>query len=270
MNTIRSAAVAGSFYPAEADTLVRMISSQLDKASVLPALTHPKAIISPHAGYIYSGEIAASAYKQLQAIKDHIKRVILIGPSHHVAFSGFAVSSATCFSTPLGTIPLDSEAHAILATHHNVNVIDQAHQAEHSLEVQLPFLQTVLDDFTIVPIITGNASPQQVAELINLLWDGSETLVIISSDLSHYHDYNTAQQLDKITAQAILNLDINTVDAEHACGCIGIRGLLYFARQHPLIIHAVDIRNSADTAGSRDSVVGYGAFVFEEVEHVSD
>jgi AmmeMemoRadiSam system protein B len=264
MKTIRPAAVAGSFYPADPDSLARLITSQLEKVKLLSPPPHPKAFIAPHAGYIYSGEIAASAYKQILPIKNQIKRVILIGPSHHIAFNGLAISSADYFSTPLGNIPLDSDAHTLLATHHNVTVSNQAHQAEHSLEVQLPFLQTVLDEFTIVPIITGDATPQQVATIIDLLWGSTETLLVISSDLSHYHDYHTARQLDKKTTQAILNLDIQAIDPELACGCTGIRGLLYFASQHPMTIKALDIRNSGDTAGDRNSVVGYGAFLFEE------
>jgi AmmeMemoRadiSam system protein B len=257
----RQPAVAGSFYPANPQQLQSMLTQYLQTAET-DAPT-PKAIIAPHAGYIYSGEIAATAYARLKKAHALIKRVVIIGPSHRVGFQGLAVSQATHFITPLGAIPVDSNAVQTIARLPFVQYIEQAHSHEHSLEVQLPFLQAVLDDFSIVPIVAGDASPEQVSQVLAALWGGTETLIIISSDLSHYHDYQTAQQLDKATSAAIENLQYEKLNFESACGRIPISGLLKLARDHALTIKNIDLRNSGDTAGDKQRVVGYGAYIID-------
>jgi AmmeMemoRadiSam system protein B len=264
MENIRPAAVSGMFYPENPDVLRDMIKQELSQAIPASITTAPKVLIVPHAGYIYSGSIAASAFVLLQPCRQLIKRVVLIGPSHRVGFNGAALSSADDFDTPLGTIPVDKDAQAKLSGIADIHVINKAHAAEHSLEVQLPFLQCILDKFAIVPIVAGDADPQLIAKIIETLWGGPETLIVISSDLSHFYQYQTAQRLDQATSQAILDLDVNAIDPQHACGCVGIRGLLTFAQRHPLEVSVLDLRNSGDTAGSKDSVVGYGAYLFTE------
>lgn len=265
MGNIRLPAVAGLFYPADPDILNDTIERDLSQISSISVTSSPKVLIVPHAGYIYSGPIAASAFALLKQSRHLIKRVVIIGPSHRVGFNGVAISSADYFDMPFGRIAIDKVAQEKLLDIVGVHKFDEAHIAEHSLEVQLPFLQYILDDFSIVPIVAGDASPELVAEIIKTLWGGPETLFVISSDLSHYHDYQTAQQLDQSTSQAILDLDVNTIDSQHACGCVGIRGLLTFAQHHPLKASILDLRNSGDTAGSKDKVVGYGAYSFCEV-----
>lgn len=265
MQNTRPTAVAGLFYPALASVLAEMVDNDLAQASPSSEMHIPKALIVPHAGYIYSGPIAASAYQYLFPLSHIIKRVIIIGPSHRLGFQGVALSSADYFETPLSAIPIDKAAQAKLADITGVQILDLAHAAEHSLEVQLPFLQHVLNDFSIVPIVAGEASPELVAKVIDTLWGGSETLFIISSDLSHYHDYQTAQQLDKTTSQNIIDLNFRAVHPDDACGCVGIQGLLKFAHKHPLKPYLIDLRNSGDTAGTKKSVVGYGAYLFEEI-----
>ncbi|NOQ81113.1 MAG: AmmeMemoRadiSam system protein B [Methylophaga sp.] len=264
MNIVRKTAVAGLFYPADARELSDIIHQGFAQAVPASEGLIPKALIVPHAGYIYSGAIAASAYNYLKPLHHIINRVVIIGPSHRVGFNGLALSNADYFTTPLGHIRLDKQFQQELSHITGVMVSEQAHAAEHSLEVQLPFLQQSLDDFSIIPIVAGNASPELVAQVIETLWGGPETLIVISSDLSHYHDYQTAQQLDNITSQAILDLNFNAIHSNNACGCIGVNGLLKFAHKHPLIPSVIDLRNSGDTAGSKDSVVGYGAYLFEE------
>jgi len=223
----------------------------------------PKAIIVPHAGYIYSGPIAASAYARLKKAHDRITRVVLIGPSHRVAFRGLAVSRAETFTTPLGRVAVDQAAVQSIVQLPFVEYIEQAHTYEHSLEVQLPFLQEVLDNFEIVPIVAGDASPEQVSQVLDALWGGDETLIVISSDLSHYHDYATAQQLDASTSLVIEQLQYERLASESACGKVPVSGLLKLARKKSLSVTTIDLRNSGDTAGDRDRVVGYGAYVIE-------
>ncbi len=261
MTRIREPAVAGMFYPADAVELRNMVNRFL--AAAKPVAASPKAIIVPHAGYIYSGEVAASAYKALESIRDRIKRVVLLGPSHRVAIDGLALSSADCFTTPLGAVPVDKQAAGLLSDLPQVRIFDDAHALEHSLEVQLPFLQQVLDEFALVPLVVGDASAEQVAEVIERLWDGPETLIVISSDLSHYQDYSTAQQLDEATCRAIETLHPEEIGYHDACGRNPVNGLLIAARHHGLKATTVDLRNSGDTAGPRDQVVGYGAWIFE-------
>jgi AmmeMemoRadiSam system protein B len=224
----------------------------------------PKAVIAPHAGYVYSGPIAASAYARFAAARECPKRVVLIGPSHRVPFSGLATTSAETWVTPLGAIPVDPAAIQQIRPLRQVSVLDQAHTYEHSLEVHLPFLQVVLVDFKIVPLVVGDASDEEVAEVIETLWDGDETRFVISSDLSHYHDYATARELDAATARAIESLKPQDIGEKDACGRVPIRGLLQAARRHGLHARTVDLRNSGDTAGPHNEVVGYGAFLFED------
>lgn len=258
---IREPAVAGRFYPANADELAKTVQQYLDAAE-----THagpvPKALIAPHAGYMYSGPIAASAYIQLIPAKFTINRVVLLGPSHHVALHGLATSSASHFATPLGLIPVDTQSIATISQLPQVSINNEAHAMEHSLEVHLPFLQQVLDEFSLVPLVVGQSSPEEVHQVIAQLWDGPETLIIISSDLSHYHEYSIAKQLDQKTSEAIEHLDYQHIKYENACGRDPVNGLLHFAKQIGIKATAIDVRNSGDTAGSHDQVVGYGAYLF--------
>jgi len=259
----RPPAVAGMFYPAERERLHRDITQYLQEAPAAPANEPvPKAIVVPHAGYVYSGPVAATAYARLHPARDIIRRVVLLGPSHRVPLFGLATSSATSFTTPLGAIPVDMDALKSIADLPQVKRLDEAHALEHSLEVHLPFLQEVLHNFTLVPLVVGEADPAQVAEVLERLWGGPETLIVISSDLSHYHDYDTARRLDKSTSRAIETLNLEDVHSENACGCRPLAGLLYLARKKGMKAETIDLRNSGDTAGSKDQVVGYGAYVF--------
>lgn len=263
MTKIREPAVSGAFYPADPDQLKQMLRHYLKDAPIGEKV--PKAIIAPHAGYIYSGPIAAMAYARLQSAKEIINRVILIGPSHRVGFKGLAVCTAEQFSTPLGKIEVDMDAVKEIAELPFINYLDQAHELEHSLEVHLPFLQTVLKEFTLVPVVAGDASAEQVFQLIDRFWGKAETLIVISSDLSHFHDYETAQKLDRATSENIEKLQYENLDGNAACGCVAVSGLLALARKKGLQIKTIDLRNSGDTAGSGDKnrVVGYGAYVIE-------
>lgn len=256
---VRLPAVAGTFYPNDPVALRRTIDRFLASAKQVAAA--PKALIAPHAGYIYSGPVAASAYATLSNLQSPVERVVLVGPSHRVGFDGLALSGAAFYSTPLGDIPIDTGAQNEVMDLEAVRVIDQAHALEHSLEVHLPFLQQVLGDFKLVPVVTGDASAEQVGELLDRLWGGPESLIVISSDLSHYHDYATARRLDFATSQAIEALAWQDLDEESACGRVPIRGLLYSAGERSLTVRTLDLRNSGDTAGSRDRVVGYGAYL---------
>ena len=265
----RPAAVAGMFYPGDARTLAGEVDALLATAqanrAVSPALTfeQPKALIAPHAGYIYSGPIAASAYALLAPYAQTIRRVVLLGPCHRVAVRGLALPTADAFDTPLGRVPVDREAVAALAGLPQVVVSGAAHAQEHSLEVQLPFLQRMLGEFAIVPLAVGDASADEVADVLDRLWGGPETLILISSDLSHYHRYDDAARIDRATAAAIVALD-PALDHEQACGATPIAGLLTVARRRGLTAALLDLRNSGDTAGDRSRVVGYAAFAFFE------
>jgi hypothetical protein len=238
-----------------------MVGEYLSSAQAAGAV--PKAIIAPHAGYIYSGPIAASAYLRIKPARGRITRVVLLGPAHRVGFHGLALSSADYFLTPLGRVPVDQEAVEKISRLPQVHEMDAAHAQEHSLEVHLPFLQEVLGEFNLVPLVVGDAEPGEVAEVLELLWGGSETLIVISSDLSHYHDYKTAQKLDRATSQAIEQLRPEDIQYDHACGRNPVNGLLHMARKRGLKAKTVDLRNSGDTAGTQDRVVGYGAYIFE-------
>lgn len=261
MANIREPAVAGMFYPGNSEQLHEMVQALLEQANT-PTSPAPKAFIAPHAGYIYSGPVAASAYASLRQVRDTIERVILLGPSHRVGFPGLATSSAEIFSTPLGDIPIDTDTVTRLIALPQVRPLDQAHQLEHSLEVHLPFLQETLSHFKLVPLVVGDASAEDVAEVLEMVWGGDETLIIISSDLSHYHDYDTAVRMDRETSDAIEHLKPEALHFEDACGRNPIIGLLTVARHRHLRVETVDLRNSGDTAGPRDQVVGYGAYLF--------
>ncbi|MCF6281241.1 MAG: AmmeMemoRadiSam system protein B [Candidatus Polarisedimenticolaceae bacterium] len=261
MSNIRAPAVAGTFYPDDPHILQQMVNGFLNHASTKGRA--PKAIIAPHAGYIYSGAVAANAYHLLASVRQKIERVVLLGPSHHVPFLGLAICNADYYATPLGDIHLDQAAAQQLLDLPQVSIIDQAHAMEHSLEVQLPFLQMVLDEFSLIPLVVGDASAEQVSEVLDRLWGGDETLIVISSDLSHFHDYPQAKRLDQLTSDAIIGLHPESIQTQDACGGIPIRGLLLQALKRHLHAELLDLRNSGDTAGSRDRVVGYGAYRFD-------
>ena len=266
MTRVRSPAVAGFFYPGEARTLRADVEALL--APVETDAPPPRALIVPHAGYPYSGPVAATAYARLREARHDIRRVVLLGPSHRVPLRGLAASSAEAFATPLGEIPLDREALARLGELPQVQTLDRAHAREHSLEVQLPFLQVLLEDFTLVPLVAGDAEPHEVAAVLEPFRDDPQTLILISSDLSHYHDYATAQRLDRATCHAIETLDDTAIGYEQACGRVPVCGMLALARRHGLAVTTLDLRSSGDTAGPRDQVVGYGAWAFTETPHV--
>lgn len=259
----RPPAVAGMFYPHDPVDLERTVRSLLGSVPG-PFTSSVKALIVPHAGYIYSGPIAASAYAQWHPERENIRQIVLLGPSHYVALRGLAVPSASGFATPLGVVPLAQDAIARIRKLPQVSVSDEAHAREHSLEVQLPFLQLLLPSFELVPLVLGEAGPEEVAEVIDVLWGGSETRFLISSDLSHFYDYQTACRLDRATATAIESLDPRRVEEDGACGRVPIRGFLRAAARRHLVARAIDLRNSGDTAGPRERVVGYGAFTFAE------
>ena len=222
----------------------------------------PKAMVVPHAGLPYSGRIAAAAYARLRPPDHGIDRVVVLGPSHHVAFHGLAVTNADAYETPLGRIPVDRAACAAIEGLPQVHMLPRAHSIEHSIEVQLPFLQTVLPGFRLVPIVVGDASSHQVAEAIDALWGGAETLIVVSSDLSHHHDERTARRMDDETTHHILALDPNAIHSEDACGVRPLRGLLNVAWRRGLRVETIGVGTSADATGDRDSVVGYGAYAF--------
>ncbi len=227
-----------------------------------PNSASPKALIAPHAGYIYSGPIAASAFSCLIAEADFIKRVVLVGPSHFAEFPGLAASSARAFATPLGEVPLDTEAVRMLVEQDQARILDAAHVREHALEVELPFMQIVLKEFAIVPLLVGLATPEQISAALETLWGGPETRLVVSSDLSHYLDSETARRIDGITAMGIQNLEPTRIGEGQACGRLPILGLVHAARKRGLRGAAIDLRNSGDTAGPHHQVVGYGAFLF--------
>lgn len=263
--SVRPPAVAGMFYPGMPGVLDEEVAGMLAAVSPQPTFSQPKAIIVPHAGYIYSGPIAASAYALLAPHAATIRRVVLLGPCHRVAVRGLAVPHATAFATPLGTVPVDQDAIAAARRLPQVVAHDAAHADEHSLEVQLPFLQKVLGEFSLVPFAVGYATPAEVAEVLELLWGGPETLIVISSDLSHYHSYADAQRRDRRTADAIAHLQL-LLDHEQACGATPINGLIEAAGRHGLKPCVLDLRNSGDTAGDKSRVVGYASFAFYEPE----
>lgn len=257
--SIRPPAVAGLFYPDDEQQLRDTVSDYLRQAPAVTLPAQPKALIVPHAGYVYSGPIAAAAYATVAPLRRQIRRVVLIGPSHRVYLRGMAVPAMDAFASPLGSIPIDRGLKAALLQREDVVESDAPHAMEHCLEVQLPFLQSLFDEFTLLPVVLGSASPQQVGALLDTVWGGDETLVLASSDLSHYHDYETARRIDAATSSAILRYD-TALTGEQACGAVGINGLLHSTRQRGLRIREIARCNSGDTAGDKSRVVGYGAF----------
>ena len=256
--SLRPAAVAGMFYPALESELQDMLDKLLKNAAQKSPV--PKAIIVPHAGYIYSGQTAADVYARLNAGKQTITRVVLLGPAHRVGFYGIAAPTSDYFSTPLGDIPLDQELLTKALSIEGVMELDEAHAQEHSLEVHLPFLQTVLDDFTLAPFVVGDAPAELPAQLLETLWGGDETLIVISSDLSHFLDYSSACEKDATTAAHIESYQGEKIGPHDACGYGPIRGLLKVAKQKNLEIERVSQCNSGDTAGDKSRVVGYVSY----------
>lgn len=265
MNAIRPPAVAGMFYPASAASLQADVDRLL-AAAPGSTMAQPKALIVPHAGYVYSGPTAARAYAALAPWRATIRRIVLLGPTHRVAVHGLALPASEAFATPLGEVRIDAAARAALAGLPQVVVSETAHAQEHSLEVHLPFLQRALDDFSLLPLAVGHATPENVAEVLERLWGGPETLLVISSDLSHFLPYATAQQVDGETCRHILDLATD-IDPHQACGAFPVNGLLLAAQRHGLRPTLLDLCNSGDTAGDRQRVVGYAAFAFHEAVH---
>ncbi len=263
MSSIRPAAIAGMFYPGKPDVLARNVDALLAAATPAATMAVPKAIIAPHAGYIYSGPIAASIYALISPARARIKRVVLLGPTHRVAIHGIALPGVNAFATPLGNIAIDAGAVKQLMALPYVGVSAEAHRQEHSLEVHLPFLQKVINEFTLVPLAVGRATAQQVASVIDMLWGGEETLIVISSDMSHYLPYTEAQATDNATAEAILALRTD-LHHDQACGATPVIGLNLLAQQRGLKAQLIDLRNSGDTAGDKARVVGYGSFAYYE------
>jgi AmmeMemoRadiSam system protein B/AmmeMemoRadiSam system protein A len=263
-NRVKQPGVAGLFYPADAATCAAQVDACL--AAALPASVEAKVLVAPHAGYIYSGTVAGTAYATLKPRRGTINRVVLLGPNHRVGFKGLALSTAERWATPLGEIPVDMETMARLRGLPDIIVADAPFAREHSLEVHLPFLQKVLGEFTLVPVLVGDASPHSVANVLRECWGGPETLIVISSDLSHFHDHEAATKLDGDAAQAIELLRPDLLRDEQACGNRPLRGLMLEAQRRDLRVTALDVRNSGDTRGNRDRVVGYGSFALEYAE----
>ena len=253
------------FYPAEPDACANLVTRSLEGARPSPP-GEAKVIVAPHAGHVYSGAIAGTAYAPLAARKDRIERVVMVGPAHRSGFKGMATTSARAWASPLGTVPVDWPAIEPLLAFPHVRVDDSAFAQEHSLEVQIPFLQRVLDDAAIVPILVGDAREDDVAGVLKTLWGGPETLILISTDLSHFHDYETARKLDTGTAKLIELMRPEKIDGERACGHRGLGGAIQRAQALDLRVTALDVRNSGDTSGSKERVVGYGAFAMEYAE----
>ncbi len=257
---IRRAAVAGAFYPSDPRKLAQQVDDLLSDARAQQRNPGPppKALIAPHAAYVYSGPIAACAYVRLDEIRHRIRRVVVVGPAHRVAFEGLAGSSASAFATPLGEVACEPAA----APH--VRPLDEAHSSDHCIEVQLPLLIRELGrlDFVLVPLLVSRATTVQVEAALEKLWGGDETLIVVSSDLSHYHSYDEARQLDRATAAAVVAQRPGDILDTGACGCVAIRGLIAQTARRSLSPQLLDLRNSGDTRGPRDRVVGYGAFAF--------
>lgn len=263
MSKVQEPAVAGLFYPADPEQLRNQVQTFLREANNPGDGNAPKALIAPHAGYVYSGPVAGNAYVRLIPARERIRRVVLLAPAHRYPFSGLAHSGAEAFRTPLGDIAVDRDALASLSDLAQVRQLPEAFVNEHSLEVHLPFLQETLEAFTLVPLLVGDAAAAEVEEVLERLWGGDETLIVISSDLSHYLEYDTARRLDLQTSAAIEALDPKAIAQEQACGRIPVSGLLLAAKHHGLHARTMDLRSSGDTAGTRNQVVGYGAYAFQ-------
>jgi MEMO1 family protein len=266
---IRPAAVAGIFYPGNAPQLAAELGELLDSVESLePKFGFPKVLVVPHAGYVYSGACAAHAYEELAAARGTVKRVVLLGPSHYVPGRGLALPAAEAFETPLGRIPVDAEAVRSLAGLKQVVTSGAAHAQEHSLEVQLPFLQKMLGEFTLVPLAVSAATIEEVAEVLEHLWGGPETLIVISTDMSHYHTYDEAKRIDGATLARIAGFATN-LDHKEACGATPLNGLLSLAAKKGMTMRMLNACNSGDTAGGKARVVGYSSFALREGDAVS-
>jgi AmmeMemoRadiSam system protein B len=260
---VRPPALAGRFYPADPAQLRDLIQSFLAAATAVERPSQPKALIVPHAGYVFSGPVAGFGYHWLVPWSERINRVVLLGTCHTPGVCGLAASSALAFLTPLGSVPVDRAAVERTLQFPQVQMHDEAQDRDHALEVQLPFLQVILKSFAIVPFLVGRADASAVADVLEQsLWDGDDTILVVSSDLSHHLPYEAARRLDQATAEAIERLDDEALSPRSACGKNAISGLLCAARRRDLRCRTVDLRSSGDTAGPRDRVVGYGAFVF--------
>ncbi|RMG43606.1 MAG: AmmeMemoRadiSam system protein B [Candidatus Dadabacteria bacterium] len=265
-NAIRPAAVSGMFYPAQPQELTDMIDTFVGAAQV-DVLPEPFAVIAPHAGYIYSGPIAGVAYAAASKRADSVKRVVLLGPSHHVALRGLAFPTADYFETPLGRVPVDLTELRPLLEWDFVEMRDDAHLREHSLEVQLPFMQKIFSEFTLYPFAVGQPDAEEVRLVLEKLCINAgrlrdDTIIVVSSDLSHYHPYGEACEIDRITSTFIERLELSELGPERACGAYAIRGLIDFSHKHDLKAKTLMLANSGDTAGGKDQVVGYGAYAF--------
>jgi len=258
---VRAPAVAGTFYPSDPDALLAELRRDFVAARPTPPGPAPKAVVAPHAGYVYSGPVAATAYDAVRPLRGVVTRVVLLGPSHRVPLDGIAVSSADLLDTPLGRVRVDAAAREVVLGLPGVVQWDEPHALEHSLEVHLPFLQVVLGDVEVLPLVVGRAPAAEVAGVLDAVWGGPETLIVVSSDLSHYHDRRTAAALDRATAEAVEAGRLDEIGPEDACGFYPLRGLLVVAARRGLGVRVIDLRNSGDTAGPDDRVVGYGAFV---------
>lgn len=265
MSEVRPAAVAGLFYPSLSGELRGMVEGYLDEAADLsdPVNGSPKAVIAPHAGYIYSGPVAGIAFRQLASDAALIRRIVLLGPAHRLPVRGLALPGDDAFETPLGTVPVDQELVHKIADLPQVSASPAAHAPEHCLEVELPFLQVLLHEFSILPLLVSSLSAAEIAEVLEGLWGGAETRLVVSSDLSHYLSYDSARKLDRETAEQIVE-HRGSIDEYRACGAVAINGMMEVARRRGLMASLLDLRNSGDTAGDRARVVGYGAFAFVE------
>ena len=261
MSEVRRAAVAGLFYPGSARHLRPTVERYLEAAVIPQSGPTAKAVIAPHAGYVYSGPVAGSAFSCLAGDAEKIRRIVLVGPAHRIRVRGLALPRSDRFETPLGSVPIDEELVAAVAGFDQISVSEEAHAPEHCLEVELPFLQVILGDFSILPLLVSDAAMNDIADVLERVWGGEETRFVISSDLSHYLDYDRAREIDRETANQVV--DMQGRIAEHrACGAAAINGLIEAARRQGLLPKVLDLRNSGDTAGDRDRVVGYGAFAF--------
>lgn len=263
MSEVRPAAVAGLFYPGSAHELRPLVEQYLEIDAVSRPTPIAKAVIAPHAGYVYSGPVAGTAFRCFAQDTAKIRRIVLIGPAHRVLVKGLALPRKAAFETPLGSVPVDTTLFAAIADLPQVSISEAAHAQEHCLEVELPFLQVLLGEFSILPLLASDISASDMADVLERVWGGEETRFVVSSDLSHYLTYETAQDIDRETAHQVV--DMHGHIAEHrACGAVAINGLLEAARRRGLMPKVLDLRNSGDTAGDRSRVVGYGAFAFVE------
>ena len=263
---VRPPAVAGRFYPADPAQLRDLVDRLLGSVRCEPRPVPPVALVAPHAGYRYSGPVAATAYAQLApARSDAGAPVVLLGPAHVWPLEGMAVPAVDAFATPLGTVGIDDDARTAATALPGVTVDDRPHEGEHSLETQLPFLQRVLGPgVAVVPVLVGRTQPESVAALLAALLAVDGALAVVSTDLSHYLDERSAQKRDRRTADAIVARDAGALRPGDACGYHPLRGLLHYAAKSGLTIEPLRLATSADSGAGRDRVVGYGAFLLHE------